>query len=91
MYKHIRAGTIFNGLKFSFIHLNSYTINKPVIKLSNLNKARIISCINTLYANLSKDLESLISATKYIKEVDGKSDRVTIRNYINTGKLYKNK
>jgi len=91
LYKHIAAGTLFNGLKFSFIHLNSSSINVPIIKLSNHNKPRIISCINTLNSNLSKDLKSLTSAAKYIKKVDGKSDRATIRNYINTGKLYKKK
>jgi hypothetical protein len=30
LYKHIAAGTLFNGLKFSLIHLNSSSINIPV-------------------------------------------------------------
>jgi hypothetical protein len=58
--------------------------------LNNPNKPRIINCINTLNSNLSKDLKSLTSAAKYIKEVDGKSDRATIRNFINKDKLYRN-
>jgi hypothetical protein len=86
LYKHIAAGTLFNGLNFSLIHLNSSSINIPVKKLNN--KPRIINCINTLNSNLSKDLKSLTS--KYIKEVDGKNDRATIRNYINKDKLYRN-
>jgi hypothetical protein len=77
---------LFNGIKFSLIHLNSSSINIPVKKLNNPNKPRIINCINTLNSNLSKDLKS----SAYIKEVDGKSDRATIRNYINKDKLYRN-
>ena len=39
--------------------------------------------------DLSKTLDSLNSATLYIKNIDGKSDKATIRKYINSEKLYK--
>jgi len=91
LYKQIAAGTLFNGHRFSLTPLNFSSLNSPILKLDNPNKARIISCINTLNSHLSKDLKSLTSAALYIKEIEGKSDRATIRNYINSGKLYKNK
>lgn len=93
LYKHIAAGTLFNGHRFSLTPLNLESFNSlaPALKLNNPNKGRHINCINTLNTDLSKICDSLLSAAKHIKEVDGKSDRETIRKYIDSGKLYKNK
>lgn len=53
-------------------------------------KPRKIKLINTANPDLSKTLDSLNSATLYIKNIEGKSDKATIRKYINSDKLYKN-
>jgi len=47
--------------------------------------------LNILNSYLSKNCYSIISADKFIKEINRQSDRATIRKYFGSRKLYKNK
>lgn len=91
LYKHISAGMLFKGHKFSFTPLNSSNNNHTIISLANLKKARKIEVTNALKPELSKSLNSLTLAAAYIREIDGVSDRGIMRKYINSGKLYRKK
>lgn len=91
LYKHISAGMLFKGHKFSFTPLNSSNNNHTIISLANLKKARKIEVTNVLKPELSKSLNSLTLAAAYIREIDGVSDRGIMRKYINSGKLYRKK
>jgi hypothetical protein len=91
LYKRISEGILFNGLKFSFTPLNNNTYLKPISIVKNSVKSRKIILTNMNNSNVSKTLTSLKAASDYIKKVEGKSDRVTMRKYINSGKLYQNK
>lgn len=86
LYKRINEGKVFNGFKFSF------SLDAPIfntISSPKINEAKKIQLINIVKPELSKTLDSLNSAAKYIKEVDGKSDKGTMRKYIDTEKLYR--
>ena len=50
-------------------------------------KSRKINVTDTVL-NKTENFNSLIKACDYIKSIEGKADRVTIRKYINTSKLY---
>lgn len=62
----------------------------PIILL-NKNNPKRIRVENVETPELSKNLDSLIKAADYIKNVEGSVDKTTMRKYINTNKLYKKK
>jgi len=91
LIKYIAKGKLFDGYRFSFTPLSKDDFNIqaldsfPKIK----NKAKKIKLTNLNDSNLSISLDSLSSAAAYIKKIDGASDRVTMRNYLNTNKKYR--
>jgi len=91
LYKRISEGILFYGHKFSFSPLNSSSKFKPLPIFNNSFKSKKILLTNITDPNLSNTLNSLKAASDYIKKVEGKSDRVTMRKYINSGKLYQKK
>lgn len=94
LYKHIAAGKLFNGHIFSFSIIENKDQVPTFTPLNKANKAKKIQLINILNPNLSKTLDSLNSAAAYIKEIDGSSDKATIRKHMLSEpetKLYKKK
>lgn len=91
LYKRISEGILFNGYKFSLKPLDTSSNTKSLIITNNPIKSRKILLTNIIEPNLSKRLNSLKAASDYIKKVEGKSDRVTMRKYIKSGKLYQKK
>ena len=83
-------GILINGLKVSFLPISSLDLQATSIVSTAKVKARKIQLTNIVDPNLSKTLSSISAAAAYIKEVDGKCDRSTIRKYINSDKLYHN-
>jgi hypothetical protein len=82
---------LFNGLRFSFTPFPGIISGQPFSSIlsSSLNnklKPRKIEFTNT-FSKFTKTFESLTSAAAYIKQVDGASDRATMRKYINSDKL----
>lgn len=92
IYKKISQGILINGLKVSFSPISSLDLQATsIVSIANSKvKARQIQLTNIVDPNLSKALSSISAAAAYIKEVDGKCDRSTIRKYINSDKLYHN-
>ena len=92
IYKKISQGILINGLKVSLSPISSLDLQATsIVSIANSKvKARQIQLTNIVDPNLSKTLSSISAAAAYIKEVDGKCDRSTIRKYINSDKLYHN-
>ena len=92
IYNRISKGILINGIIASFTPnppLNA--LSAPIVSTVNSkNKARQIQLTNVVNPDLSRELTSITAAAAYIKEVDGKCDKGTLRKYINSGKLYHN-
>ncbi len=70
-----------------FKSITKYKNEKFYIKNIEL-KPKKIKLINIENSDLSKTFDSLNSATNYIKKMDGKIDKATIRKHLNSDKLY---
>lgn len=64
--------------------------NWELLEIYKIRNNSIFKVIHIENPELSITLNSLLSVADYIKKIDGKSDRATIRKYINTEKLYRN-
>ena len=83
---------MFNGHIFTFSIIENKDQVPTFTPLNKANKAKKIQLINILNPNLSKILNSLNSAVAYIKEIEGSSDKATIRKHMLSEpetKLYK--
>jgi hypothetical protein len=93
LYKKISQGILINGLKISLAPLqnnqSSSIIPSSDSVINQKLKPRKIQLTNTVKSELSQFFESLSSAAAYIKKVDGKCDKSTLRKYINSDKLYR--
>ena len=67
------------GLKIKNDHKSSSFLNS-----FNKTKARPIHLIHTVKPELSKKCRSLTDASLYIKEIDGTSDRIKMRQILNS-------
>lgn len=102
LYKRISRGLLFDNYRFSFTPLDTSnssifntsncTVKSLVLNKESENKARKIQLT---YLDKGKEIlkifPSINSASLYIKKIDGSVDKATIRKYINSDKLYKNK
>lgn len=91
LYKRISEGEIFNNHRFSFSPLGLFNKNNLVISISNEVKRKKIRIINITNPEQSLIFNTLTEVTAFIKKIDGKSDRVSIRKNLKSGTLYKKK
>lgn len=91
LYKRISEGEIFNNHRFSFSPLGLFNKNNSVISISNEVKRKKIRVINITNPEQSLIFNTLSEVTAFIKKIDGKSDRVSIRKNLKSGTLYKKK
>lgn len=85
----IKKNKSLNGHRFSFTTLTKDDFNNiNSFELIDKNRARKISLTNIKDSNSSIEFNSINSAVKYIKKVDGTCDKATLKKYINTKKLY---
>jgi group I intron endonuclease len=91
LYKRISEGEIFNNHRFSFSPLGLFSKNNTVITISDQVKRKKICVTNIANPEQSLIFNTLSAVAAYIKEIDGKSDRASIRRNLKSGGLYKNK
>ena len=101
LYKRISRGLLFYNHRFTFTPLDtsdSTIFNNSSCSISSLvNKEadNTAKQIQLTYLDKgkenSKTFPSLNSASLYIKKIDGSVDKATMRKYLNSDKLYKNK
>nr|YP_009926608.1 hypothetical protein [Wolfiporia cocos]QNH92665.1 hypothetical protein [Wolfiporia cocos] len=92
IYKRISQGILINGLIVSFTPISSLDDQSTSIvsAINNKLRARQIQLTNVVNPDLSKTLSSIGATAAYIKELDGKCDKGTMRKFINSDKLYHN-
>jgi len=92
LYKQISQGTLINGLIISFTPISSLDVQHSSIvsTVNNKLRARQIQLTNIVNPELTKTLSSITAAAAYIKQVDGRCDKGSMRKYIHSDKLYHN-
>lgn len=101
LYKRISRGLLFENHRFTFTPLDtsdstifnnsSSTISSLVNKEAENTGKQIQLTYLDKGKEYSKTFPSLNSASLYIKKIDGSVDKATMRKYLNSDKLYKNK
>ena len=91
LYRRISEGEIFNNHRFSFSPLGLFNENNSVITISNEVKRKKIRVTNIANPEQSLIFSTLTEVSAYIKEIEGKSDRVSVRRNLKSGTLYKQK
>ncbi len=85
LYKRISEGEIFNNHRFSFSPLGLFNENNSVITISKEVKRKKIRVTNITNPEKSLIFNTITEVTAYIKETDGKSDRVSVRRNLKSG------
>jgi hypothetical protein len=84
---------MFNNHRFSFSATvtDNNSENNSLITVNNKVKRKKIRVTNIANPEQSLTFNTLTAVATYIKKIDGKSDRVSIRRNLKSGGLYKKK